>query len=324
MNMTKLAKLAGCSLSTVSKAFRNSPEISEETKMRIFEIAKEHNCLNKYYTPIYKRRVFAAICQEITSSVYGDIVETLNKKISENGDTFLISCSNFLKDSFSELINYYVNFLRVDGLIIIDHSGYDKRLIADVPTVLIGTISEENKHSCDCINFDRSYGMLLALKHLREMGHREIGFLGEYHTTSSKNMFKEAAKKLSLETRDEWIITSRERKGAAGADGIDRLFSVSHKPTAIYTAYDAIAFGAISKLSQAGLIIPEDLSIVSSNDLSISQYSTPPLTTVSFSTEEVTNVTLSLLKRRLKNRNAPYQSVTIQGSLSIRNSVKEI
>ena len=46
MNMTKIAKLAGCSLSTVSKAFRNSPEISEETRNKIFEIAKQNNCFD--------------------------------------------------------------------------------------------------------------------------------------------------------------------------------------------------------------------------------------------------------------------------------------
>ncbi|MBR2615515.1 MAG: LacI family DNA-binding transcriptional regulator, partial [Clostridia bacterium] len=121
MNMTKIAKLAGCSLSTVSKAFRNSPEISEETKQRIFEIAKEGDCFVKYYAPIYENKVIAVICKELVDSTYGDLVESLNQKISRRGDTLLISSSNFARSTLEGLIDYYVNYHRVDGLILVDY-----------------------------------------------------------------------------------------------------------------------------------------------------------------------------------------------------------
>ncbi len=119
MTMSKIAKLSGCSLSTVSKAFRNSPEISEITKEKNFKIARENNCFTKYYAPVYKKHVFAVVCNELLSSFYGVIVDALNHKITANGDTLLISSCNFISANLEDLFDYYINFHKVDGLIVI-------------------------------------------------------------------------------------------------------------------------------------------------------------------------------------------------------------
>lgn len=74
MTLEKLAKLAGVSISTVSKVFYDSDEISTETKEKVLQLAKEHNCYEKYYKPRYTRRVIAVICPELLGVHYSQMI----------------------------------------------------------------------------------------------------------------------------------------------------------------------------------------------------------------------------------------------------------
>ena len=129
---------------------------------------------------------------------------------------------------------------------------------------------------------------------------------------------------LGLEIKDDWIFISSKRKGEAGVEGAEHLLSCKERPTAFFAAYDAIAFGAISRLTKAGLSIPEDISVVSYNDISLAKFASPPLTTLSTPVEDLTEAALDLLYKRIANPLAPYRSVFVQGELILRNSVKKI
>lgn len=323
MNMTKLAKLAGCSLSTVSKAFKNSNEISKQTRDRIFEIAKQNNCFTKYYSPNFEKHVFAVICHELSSSVYSDIVEELYKKITDNGDMVIVSCNKFVDSKLDEILDYYTNFHKIDGLILLDSiRKYEDEILTKVPTVGIGSFYAEKKYNCDCVNTDMKNGIYQAISYFKEMGHTKIAFIGEFLTIEKVKYFKDAMERCNLSINEDWIITSSKRKGEAGYDAMDKLISLKSRPTAVFAAYDAVAFGAMKRLYDAGLGVPDDISLIGLNDISLAQFATPPLTTVSIPVTELTDAALNLLYRRLKYTEAPYQSVYIQSSLIIRNSVK--
>lgn len=325
MNMTKIAKLAGCSLSTVSKAFSNSDEISSETKEKIFEIAKKHNCFTKYYSPVLNKYVFGVICNELSgSSIYGEIVGALNKRIYDNGDLLLASSNGFVSSVGDEILDYYINFHKVDGLIIIDGAKFENSVWKNIPTVSIGSLYKEKIHYCDCVNTDRSFGVYQAVSHLKEMGHRDIAFIGEYLTSGALKSFRKAMADCSLDVNEDWLVTSSKRMGEAGYDAMDKLISLPQRPTAVFAAYDAMALGAINRVYSAGLCVPEDISIIGVNNIPMSRFSTPPLTTVSTPIEEIADAALNLLYRRIRFRESPYQSVSIQSNLTIRESVKNL
>lgn len=324
MTMTKLAALAGCSLSTVSKAFSGSREISEETRNRIFEIAKENNCFNKFYSPSLQRRVFAVICNELSgSSIYGEIVEALNKRIMDNGDILLISCNNFVSSVANDLMDFYINYYKIDGLILIDGANYENELLGNIPAVAIGSLYNERIHHCDCVNTDRSFGVYQAIEHFKKMGHSEIAFIGEYLTSGALKNFKKAMEKYSLPINEDWLITSSKRMGEAGYDAMDKLISLPERPTAVFAAYDSIALGAMNRIYMAGLSVPDDISLIGVNNISLTRFSTPPLTTVSTPIDEIADSAINLLYRRVRYPQSPYQSVSIQSELVIRNSVKK-
>lgn len=324
MTMTKLAKLAGCSLSTVSKAFSGSNEISDETRNKIFEIAKENNCFNKFYSPSFQSRVFAVICNELSgSSIYGEIVEALNKRITDNGDIFLVSCNNFVSSVANNLLDYYISYHKVDGLIIIDGAKHESESLGNIPVVAIGSLYNEKIHHCDCVNTDRSYGVYQAIEHFKKMGHRDIAFIGEYLTSGALKNFKKAMEEYCLPINEDWLITSSKRMGEAGYDAMDKLISLSHRPTAVFASYDAIALGAMNRIYMAGLSVPDDISLIGVNNISLTRFSNPPLTTISTPIDEIADSAINLLYRRVCYPQSPYQSVSIQSELVIRNSVKK-
>ncbi len=328
MTMSKIAKLSGCSLSTVSKAFRNSPEISESTKEKIFKIARENNCFTKYYSPVYKKRVFAVICNELISSVYGVMVDTINNKITANGDTLLISSCNFISANLEDLFDYYVNYHKIDGLIVIgklpESVKTDNKILSNTPLVCIRATKSKASSPCDCVESDRDPAIVSAVNYFKEMGHKKIAFIGEYLTSSAQKRFIEAMTSAELEVKKEWIICSSKRKAEAGVDGMERLLSLPERPTAIFAAYDAIAFGAINKIHRVGLSVPKDFSIISSDNIPLSQFSSPSLTTIADPVEDIAEGAINLLYRRLNNSNAPFQRIQIQSELIIRNSVEKI
>ncbi len=328
MTMTKIAKLSGYSLSTVSKAFRDSPEISKETKEEIFTIARENDCFTKFYAPIYKKHVFAVLCNELVSSVYGVIVDSLNNKISANGDTLLISNCNFISANFEDLFDYYINFHKVDGLIVVgklpSNIKTDQSILSKIPLVCIQSAKTKGSQLCDCVETESDPAILKVVQYFKRFGHKDIAFIGEYLTSGIQKSFINAMNESGLEVNNDWIICSSKRKGEAGVDGMERLLSLSKRPTAIFAAYDAIAFGAINRIHRLGLSVPKDFSIISSDNIPLSEYSSPALTTISDPVDDIAEGAIGLLYRRLKNNNAPFQRIQIQRELILRDSVAKI
>ena len=98
MNLNTLAKLCGVSAATVSKAFSGSEEISEDTRNKIFEIAKQHGVYDRYNKNKYDKKVIAVICPELNSDYYNKYVTLLDKEITALGGIMTVSVSNFDAD----------------------------------------------------------------------------------------------------------------------------------------------------------------------------------------------------------------------------------
>ena len=120
MTLAKIAKLANVAVSTVSKAFSDSPEISKETKEQIMKIAKETGCYEKYYKPKYNKKLIAVICPEVQGVHYTQMATYLEKRITQRGGTMLLSVSNFSPEKKAELIDYYIKYAHAEGIIVVE------------------------------------------------------------------------------------------------------------------------------------------------------------------------------------------------------------
>ena len=319
MTMKQLASLTNVSVSTVSKAFSGANDINPETKKRIFDVAKQTGCYNKFYKGKYPKKIIAIICREIISDYYAGIVNRLRVQIEQAGNIVLIATDDFSKDKQEELIDYFCSYLRVDGIIIVDFSAELKKSY-DTPIVAVFGKIDKN---VDSVSTELDGAMHDAVSLLLSYGHEKIAFIGETLTIGKTNCFTAAAKKCGVS--DFTVIKSDKRFEQAGKDGICRLFEQRRDCTAVICAYDNIAIGAIKQLNDMGFCVPDDVSVIGIDNITVGKYANTPLTTIGADISLVCDVACDLLQKKLKN---PYyksiDKAVIRSRLIIRESIKKI
>jgi len=245
-----IAKLAGVSQSTVSKALNNRPDIGEETRKRILEIVKEHNFSPNAFGKGLKSRlsenigvIFCRYVQPLTGNpFYSRVLEGVEAEIAIN-DQFM-----------DEIVQTNIPLVFVDPKQILD--GYSQILI------------------------DNEHGAFDATQYLIRRGHRKIGFVsGELERLSFQqrfNGYKKALKANHIEVDEKLIKTGGLEEGYEHV----KAMMVDEKPTAIFAGNDINAIYGYKAVGELGMKIPDDISIVGFDDIDLCRFSTPQLTTV--------------------------------------------
>jgi DNA-binding LacI/PurR family transcriptional regulator len=195
-----------------------------------------------------------------------------------------------------------------------------------------GTVISFNEGTdleCDQVLFDREDNNYQSARYLLSLGHRDIGFWSTSTYNQSKiasdrlNGFRRALREFGVAERDEWVMqagnhTCNEKSGAELAQS---LLAMKHRPTALCIVNDSASQACIAGLMRGGIRVPQDISIVSHDDLPIAQYGTVPLTVVSHPIREMAEAIVKLLVDRLENNSdAPPRCVTLKGELRVRDS----
>lgn len=319
MTMKELAKLANVSVSAVSKAFSEADDISLETKEHIFSLAKEYGCYGKFYKGKYHKKIVAIICPELLGNYYTYFVDILRELIEAAECMCVVSADNFSSAKQAELIDYYISYLKVDGLIVFNLSTSIKKAY-DTP--IVSLFSESSEH-IDSVTTDMRGAIHRAVDTLAELGHNKIAFIGEPLTRSKAEFFQQA-----IATHSQcsaFLVESTQRFEKAGEDGVRQLIE-NHPPvTAIVCAYDNIAYGAIRQLKKEGFLVPQDISVIGIDNNIVSEYTKPSLTTIDTNPREVCQIAWELLHRKLFDHGfKAQQSIVIKADLVLRESISHV
>ena len=313
MTMRELAKLANVSVSTVSKAFHDADDISEETRQLIFQTAKEYGCYGKFYKGKFHKQVIAIICPEIGSGFYSAYVERLQQIIRERNGIALISADHFSDAAQAELLEYYASYLQVDGIIVF---GLRKPLKKgyDIPIVSLFSAPDPK---IDTVAVNLEAPIVEAVTLLRSLGHEKIGFLGERLTPGKASMFQRIIQDPAAPS-----IQSEFRFEEAGEDGVSQLLTRAPDCTAVICAYDNIALGAIRRLRQLGYRVPEDISVVGIDNIAASEHMETALTTIDTKPDEVCMLAWDIIQKKQQSKYyRSSQAITITGKLILRETV---
>ena len=315
MTMKDIAKLCNVSVSTVSKAFMCADDISEDTKQMIFSVAKENGCYEKYYKGKYHKFVVAVICPEIDSQYYARFTERLQEAIENVGGIMVVALDRFDKRRRNELVEYFSASNRADGLVVFGFTELKKGY--DIPIISVGsTVS-----GVDSVVGNLADGIDKAVKHLVDLGHKRIAFVGEPLTTGKRDVFLQSLAKYNVFSRAEDIVMVDSRFENAGFIGARRLIENKTECTAIVCAYDYIAIGVMRYLEQEGYKIPEDFSVIGMDNIDTSKYLAQSLTTIDAHLEEVCTVVADLMAKKVKNRwVSAKQQIKLSSDLIIRES----
>jgi DNA-binding LacI/PurR family transcriptional regulator len=316
VSIADIARVAGVSHTTVSRALRDSPLISTSTRERIRRLALEMG-----YTPnaiaqsLQTRRTntLGLVVTSIADPFLSEVVRGVEEVARGAGfSVFLSATHNDPEQEIGVIETFHRR--RVDGILVASSritGEYKQRLDQiRVPTVLINSQAEPQYEQLHCVSVDDLAGARLAVNHLLEQGHRAIGYLGTASRPRSCRQrlqgYCEALADAGVSRREEWtaIVPAEEASPRedviCGRRALPRLLEAG--VTALFCQNDMIAIGVLMACYRRGIAVPRDLSVVGFDDIEMASWVTPPLTTVRQPRIELgrlaAQVLLALLQRR--------------------------
>jgi DNA-binding LacI/PurR family transcriptional regulator len=321
-----IARLAGVSHCTVSRALHNSPLINANTKERIREIARKTGYVpNEVARSLVQRstRTVGVVVTTIADPFIGEVVEGIERTANEHGYSVILANSHAEPDLEMKVVDGFSQ-RRVDGIIVAASrvgALHGKRLAGtQVPIVLIN-----NQHRgtfAHSVGIDNVTASAELVGHLLDLGHRRIAYIGDRLGLESdaerfsgyRVRYKEARIPI-----DEKLVLRGDGKAEEGERVAGRLLDMREPPTAIFCYNDMTALGALRAAADRGLRVPQDVSIAGFDDLFVASYTSPPLTTVRQPKQQMGQRAMSILFELLHGGEAD-SSLLLPGELIIRGS----
>jgi LacI family transcriptional regulator len=321
-----IAIAVGVTPTTVANALNGRGNVSEATRKRILQCAKELN-----YRPNMLARSLAQgktytlgfLLPTIANPFYPEIAEAIERTANQHGYQMLLC--NTLHDSalgqqhLDRLVSRWV-----DGIIVMggsmDIAAISAQFQRGLPTVLCNWQENEAVEGIPLVSADFHYAGKLAAQHLLSLGHRRIAIIvDEPQQTHRLEGFRAALQSAEI-TLDGEMIQQGHSTLESGYAATQRLLVLPTRPTAIFATTDWMALGAIEAALDAGLRLPQDLSIIGLDDIVVSAHIRPPLTTVAVPkfqmAKEATELLLGLIN---ETANLPMLRL-IEPTLVVRQS----
>ena len=272
VTLSKIAKMANVSISTASKAFSMSPEVNEQTRDLIFNIAKELGCFKKFYNAKYPKLVIAVICPEFASLFYAKQLVAIEETLASYNCRLCVTCNNFSSEESDALLSYYYDYSKVDGIIVMGEKKNTPER-CEVPIVYIFD-PDEYKQESDNNQF------IEVINYYYEKGVRDFGFIGEELTETKNKKFIYALRLKGIEPNESYIKITSERFEESGYLAMNSLFERNALPRVLFCAYDNIAIGAIRCIKDHGLSVPEDIAVIGCDNVREAEYLSPRLASI--------------------------------------------
>lgn len=323
-----IAERTGFSAATVSRVLNHDEtlNVQDETRMKIFDTARElqyqvrerksrkrHLTVGVYYS--YSRE------EELRDTYYLTVRLAVEKKLeAENMERCQIQNLEELK-----------NLGGLDGLLCL--GTFSKSMVRQIeafkkPTVFLDAMPKGDQF--DCVVNDLDSSVEAVMDYLTGLGHKKIAFIGGYEVDKDGE-----------EVHDERMVTYKKYMERIGEfspalvrvgsftpeDGYvlcREILEEEEKPTAIFANNDSLAVGCYRAVSEKGLRIPEDISIVGYNDIAVANYLVPPLTTVRLHMELLGEEAVRLLRERITSSREIGLKVIVPAKLIVRGSADRV
>ncbi len=326
MTLTDLAKELNLSIATISRALSRPEDVASHTRQRVLAAVHRHG-----YKPngtsralrTQQTRTIGVILSDIRNFFFANLVKAIEDEARANGYTLLIC--NADEDSAKEETALQLLLDRKVSAVINCSTGANLDLLRRFQrsgAILLDLDRESGLKNVDTVVIDNRKGAELAVQHLVELGHREIGTIaGPQHLSNGRGRYAGYTGTLAAHG-------IRIRKGfvqfgnflqQSGYQCAEKLFSLRHRPTGLFVANAEMTAGVIAYLRQNNVTIPGDISIVSFDDSFWARYMDPPLTVVAQPVEKMGKSTMELLLARLRGIK-PVQTLIFEPELIIRQS----
>ncbi|MTH54367.1 substrate-binding domain-containing protein [Bacillus mangrovi] len=329
-----IARAAGVSITTVSRALNGYSDVSEKTRKKIIELSKELN---------YSPNTLARGLVMNKSKTIGLLVSGFSKESIKDNFTFevLAGINQYAAETDYDLVLFNTNSTmqrektytqlcrerRVDGVILqgirTDDPYLQEVVESNIPCVLIDIPVETDNVAF--VSTDNVLGAEKAVNHLIELGHRNIAMInGHDHAFVSRERlkgFKQGLGAHGIPFREEWAVNGEFTEKEAEKAALE-LLKKYPEITAVFCASDLMAFGAVKAVSTLGMSVPQDVSIIGYDDILLAEYFSPGLTTIAQDRQMLGFSAARLLTEMLQEESAP-KHIVLETKLKIRQTTAQ-
>ncbi len=288
MTIEEIAQLAGVSKTTVSRVLNNKPDVNKETREKIEKIISENdfqpNAFAKAVSLQKSHSIGLIIPYEaeyiFANSFYIEVMRGVSTEVNNRG-YFLSIC--YPKD------HNYVDMYkqkRVDGYILMSPGSYHTHILESLKEVkapFISTAQITDYKEMISVDVDNYKGGRMMTEYLVGLGHKKIAYIGKFSVTSSTDRlhgYQDTLMENGIAFDDTLVKISKAGTSHSGYEIMKELLDENEKITAVFAASDVMTGGVIKAIKEAGLRVPEDISVVGFDDIPSSEYADPPLTTI--------------------------------------------
>ncbi len=328
-----IAKKAGVSHTTVSRALNGNPAIPEKTTAMIRGIAGELGYLPSAAARGLKTRhsgVLGVLVSRIDNPYFGEIIQGIEDAIRDCGYSTFIA-SSYLDPLHEKNIIQAFSEHRVDGVIIgsvpVERSNISLLNKYGIPAVVINNQCAWNQKYA--IAHDDENGARQVTRHLLDLGHRRIAYMGNTRAPRiNENRlrgFQEEVRAAGLGIENQPVLTQEGGEIENGVAGMTALLNSGKDFTALFCFNDLMAIGALSVLQQNKLCVPADVSVAGFDNIPYSAYTNPALTTFDQPKRSIGAEAASMLLELIKSSSATGNhrkpiAKLMRGELLIRKS----
>ncbi|ESS57075.1 bacterial regulatory s, lacI family protein [Enterobacter cloacae S611] len=323
-----VARLAGVSVATVSRVINSSPKASENSRQAVQSAMDSLN-----YHPNANARALAQqstesvglVVSDVSDPFFGAMVKAVEQVASATGNFLLIGNGYHVEEkerkAIEQLIRHRCAALVVHAKVVPNEELAS--LMKQIPgMVLINRILPGFEQRC--VALDDRYGAWLATRHLIQQGHTRIGYLCSNHEISDADDrlqgYYDALKENGLPCNDR-LVTFAEPDESGGEQAMTELLGRGRNFTAVACYNDSMAAGAMGVLNDNGIDVPREISLIGFDDVLVSRYVRPRLTTVRYPIVTMATQAAELALALAENRTLPEITHLFNPTLVRRHSV---
>ena len=327
-NIKRVCELAGVSTATVSRTLKNPDLVTERTRLKVFAaIEKAGYRPNMAASSVKTGRsnALVVLVPNFSNPFFLRLIQGIEQAAQEKGYSVLLGDTQGKPEREHEYAGMVLTN-RADGLINLDHSfpfsQSDAHLAKDVPMVSVcERIVGDKKYPV--VELDNYSACRALARHLISYGHQDFGIIAGQKSSQIykdrlggiKSVFEEE----DIAFNDEFIV-GQEYSIEGGELGARALLAKASRPTAIFCFNDDIAIGALHEIKKHGLSVPHDISLVGFDNIKVSAYTDPPLTTIDQPAHDMGRKAVEVLLNVINKTPLPRDKVIFPFNLLERES----